>query len=151
MRRCRGGRRDGRNGPVPQPHHQTDNILNKDKRMKIAITATGQELTSSVDPRFGRAKYFILVDTESGGAVAHDNAQNLNAAQGAGIQSGETVVRLGATVLITGNVGPKAFRILNAAGVKVYLSGPTTVAEALRQFKAGDLKDAPAATVEGHW
>jgi predicted Fe-Mo cluster-binding NifX family protein len=119
--------------------------------MKIAITATDKNMSGNVDPRFGRAKYFMVVDTESDEWAAHDNAQNLNAAQGAGIQSGETVARLGAQAVVSGNVGPKAFRILNAAGIKVYLCGEGTVTEAVRRFKAGELKEAPAANVDGHW
>ena len=119
--------------------------------MKIAITATGKDMASSVDPRFGRAKYFVVVDTDTNESAAHDNAQNLNAAQGAGIQAGETVARLGVQAVVTGNVGPKAFRTLHAAGIKVYLCKPMTVAEALKRFKAGELKEASAANVEGHW
>jgi predicted Fe-Mo cluster-binding NifX family protein len=119
--------------------------------MKIAISATGRELSSSVDPRFGRAKYFLVVDTDTNETVAHDNAQNLNAALGAGIQAGETVVRLGAIAVVTGNVGPKAFRVLNAAGIKVYLGSAMTVEEAVVKFKAGELPEVSAATVEGHW
>jgi predicted Fe-Mo cluster-binding NifX family protein len=119
--------------------------------MKIAITATGKDMSSTVDPRFGRAKYFFVVDTDTNEWAAHDNAPNLNAAQGAGIQAGETVARLGAKAVVTGNVGPKAFRILNAAGIKVYLAGEGTVADAVRRFKAGELPEASAANVEGHW
>lgn len=119
--------------------------------MKIAITATGKDMSSTVDPRFGRAKYFFVVDTDTDEGAAHDNAPNLNAAQGAGIQAGETVARLGAKAVVTGNVGPKAFRILNAAGIKVYLAGEGTVADAVRRFKAGELPEASAANVEGHW
>jgi len=119
--------------------------------MKIAITATGKDMSSNVDPRFGRAKYFIVVDTDTNESAAHDNAQNLNAAQGAGIQAGETVARLGAAAVVTGNVGPKAFRTLNAAGVKMYLCEQTPVADAVRRFKAGELKEVSTANVEGHW
>jgi predicted Fe-Mo cluster-binding NifX family protein len=119
--------------------------------MKIAVTATGKEMSSNMDPRFGRAKFFVVVDTDTNKSVAHDNTQNLNAAQGAGIQSAETVVRLGAETVITGNVGPKAFCVLNAAGVKMFLSGAGTVDEAIRRFKAGELKEASTANVEGHW
>jgi predicted Fe-Mo cluster-binding NifX family protein len=119
--------------------------------VKIAITATGKDLSSNVDPRFGRAKYFIVVDTDTNTSAAHDNAQNLNAAQGAGIQAGETVARLGAQTVITGNVGPKAFRILNVAGIKAYLAGEGTVEEALVKFKAGELSETTTANVEGHW
>ncbi len=119
--------------------------------MKIAITATGRDMSSSVDPRFGRARYFIVVDTDTNEAAAHDNTQNLNAAQGAGIQAGETAARLGVAAVVTGNVGPKAFRTLNAAGVKVYLCSQVSVTEAVRMFKTGELKETTAANVEGHW
>ena len=70
---------------------------------------------------FGRAKYFILAHTKTGQATAHDNSPNMQARQGAGIQSAETVAKLGAEVVITGSVGPKAYRALQAAGIKVAL------------------------------
>ncbi len=119
--------------------------------MKIAVTAGGRELTSEMDTRFGRTKYFIVVDTDTNDFVAHDNAQNLNAAQGAGIQAAESVARLGAEAVVSGNVGPKAFRALTAADIKIYLSEKATVAEVVRRFKAGELKVVDAANVDGHW
>jgi predicted Fe-Mo cluster-binding NifX family protein len=119
--------------------------------MRVAIAAMGTDLASRMDPRFGRAKYFMVVDTATRAAVAHDNAQNLNAAQGAGIQAAETVVGLGAEAVISGNVGPKAYRVLQAAGIKVYLAPAGTVAEALGGLAAGTLKEASSANVDGHW
>ncbi|MCL5742769.1 MAG: dinitrogenase iron-molybdenum cofactor biosynthesis protein, partial [Acidobacteria bacterium] len=77
--------------------------------MKLAVTSQGNNLKASLDPRFGRAKYFIVVDTETGAFSAADNTVNLNAAQGAGIQAGKRVAELGVEGLITGHVGPKAF------------------------------------------
>jgi predicted Fe-Mo cluster-binding NifX family protein len=119
--------------------------------MKMAITATGKELASPMDARFGRAKFFVVVDTDTNELAAYDNAQNLNVAQGAGIQAAETVARLGVEAVVTGNVGPKAFRVLNAAGIKIHLSGGCTVADAIRRFKAGELQAASTANVDGHW
>ena len=119
--------------------------------MKILITAKGKQTNEEVDPRFGRAKLFVLVDTVTNETTVHDNTQNLNAAQGAGIQAAQSVVRLGAEAVISGNVGPNAFQTLNAAGVKVYLCPQTTVDEAIRKFKAGELKEVALANVEGHW
>lgn len=119
--------------------------------MKVVITAMGENGSDKLDPRFGRAKFFILADTETGAMSAHDNAQNLNAAQGAGVQAAESVVRLGAEAVISGNVGPKAFRVLKAANVKMYLSAEDTVAEALEKFRAGGLKQIDEANVEAHW
>jgi predicted Fe-Mo cluster-binding NifX family protein len=119
--------------------------------MKIAVTATGNTLDAQVDPRFGRAPKFILYDSDSDTFEAVDNTQNLNAVQGAGIQSAETVSRNGAECVITGHCGPKAFRTLGAAGVKVYVNAQGTVAEAIRAFKAGELTLASGPDVEGHW
>jgi len=119
--------------------------------MKIAISSAGETLESRVDPRFGRSAFFVLIDTDTGAVSAHDNAQNLNAAQGAGIQSAQTVSRLGAEVVITGHCGPKAFRALRAAGIQVAVGPDGTVAEAVEQFKSGKLLPSEAADVEGHW
>lgn len=119
--------------------------------MKIAITTSGNDLNSPLDARFGRAARFLLYDMEANSFTLVDNAQNLNAAQGAGIQAATTVVRAGAEALITGNCGPKAFLVLKEAGVKVYNTRSATVKEALDQFSAGLLAEAEAANVEGHW
>ncbi len=66
--------------------------------MKAAITSQGTELSIQVDPRFGRAKYFVVVETDSGNFEAVDNTQNLNAAQGAGIQAAQNASAKGAEV-----------------------------------------------------
>jgi len=119
--------------------------------MKVIVTSQGRELNSPVDPRFGRAKYFIAVDTETGDFSAADNSQNLNAAQGAGIQAGKNVVDLGAEAVITGHIGPKAFATLQAGSVAIYSGANGTVADAVEQFKAGALKQSTGADVEGRW
>ncbi len=119
--------------------------------MKVAVSSQGSDLDSQVDPRFGRAKGFVVVETETGELAFHDNTQNLNAAQGAGIQAARNVAELGADALVTGNVGPKAFATLQAADIKVYTGASGTVKDALAQFKAGQLQCASKANVEGHW
>ena len=119
--------------------------------MKIAVTAQGKELSSEIDLRFGRAKWLIVVDTESGDLQAHDNAVNLNAAQGAGIQTGQNIANLCVEAVITGNIGPNAFKTLNAANVKIFLAKKQTVGEAIDSFKTGKLEEVDQANVEGHW
>ena len=119
--------------------------------MKIAITAQGNDLASQVDPHFGRAKCFIVVDTETEAFSVHDNGQNLNAVQGAGIQAGRTIVDLGVEAVVTGTVGPKAFATLQAGNVPIYPGATGTVQETLEKFKAGQLQPAKKANVEGHW
>ena len=119
--------------------------------MKIAITSSGETLDALMDPRFGRAPKFILYDTDSGQFESVDNDQNLNPSQGAGIQSAQTVARLCAEAVISGNCGPKAFKALTAAGIKVIVGTEGTVAQAIEQFKAGELHPTESSNVDGHW
>jgi len=119
--------------------------------VKAVVTSQGSDLSAAVDRSFGRAKNFTLVDTDTGEFSVHDNSQNLNAQQGAGVQAGQNVLDLGAEVVITGNVGPKAFAVLQAGNVKVFLGATGTVKNAVEQLKAGMLEEAGEASVEGHW
>ncbi|MFZ1947698.1 MAG: NifB/NifX family molybdenum-iron cluster-binding protein [bacterium] len=119
--------------------------------MKIAFSTSGSTLDAPLDNRFGRARGFLIYDLESGDVEIIDNTQSLNSPSGAGIQAAEAIVRSGATGLVTGHCGPKAFRVLSAAGVVVYNTDAETVAEALKRYKSGSLKPADTADVEGHW
>ncbi|MGV7235811.1 MAG: NifB/NifX family molybdenum-iron cluster-binding protein [Nitrosomonadaceae bacterium] len=119
--------------------------------MKIAVTSQGNDMSSEIDLRFGRAKWLIVVDTETGDFQAHDNTVNLNAMQGAGIQTGRNVADLDVEAVITGNVGPKAFTTLTAAKVKICLAKQQTVQQAVDSFKSGELNEVSQANVEGHW
>jgi predicted Fe-Mo cluster-binding NifX family protein len=119
--------------------------------MKIAITSTGKTLDAQVDQRFGRAQLFFILDTETDEIKIVDNQQNLNAAQGAGIQSAETVINQKTEVLITGHCGPNAYRTLKAAGVKIVTDAQGTVGQMVEKFKKGELGYAQDADVPGHW
>ncbi|MBN1124716.1 MAG: NifB/NifX family molybdenum-iron cluster-binding protein [Sedimentisphaerales bacterium] len=119
--------------------------------MKIAITAQDKEIDSEIDLRFGRARWLIVFDTEAEDFKVHSNEVNLNAVQGAGIQTGQNIANLGVEAVITGNVGPNAFKTLRAAGVKIFLAEKQTAAEAVESFKAGKLNEVNNANVEGHW
>jgi len=119
--------------------------------LKIALTTSGSDLKAPLDSRFGRAPKFLIYDLETGNFEVVDNAQNLNAAQGAGIQSAQNIARLGVGALITGHCGPKAFRVLKQASIKIYNASAATVGEALEQYRAGKLAEAASADVDGHW
>jgi predicted Fe-Mo cluster-binding NifX family protein len=119
--------------------------------MKIAFSTSGETLEAPLDGRFGRAAKFILYDLDRDYFEVIDNRQNLDTSQGAGIQSAETIARSGASGLVTGHCGPKAFRVLSAAGIAVYNCGEATVADALKAFREGTLKTMDSADVEGHW
>jgi len=119
--------------------------------MIIAITSEGDTTDSRVDPRFGRAKFFLVYNDEYGKWECVDNMQNFQAAQGAGIQAATTIANKKCNVLITGHCGPKAFRALSAAGVAIYLCDSGTVKEAFEKFQKGELKKTENADVQGHW
>lgn len=119
--------------------------------MKAAFTTSGDTLGAPLDSRFGRAPKFLIYDSDAKSFDIIDNEQNLNAMQGAGIQSAETIVRSGAKVLVTGHCGPKAFRILKSAGIQVFNSNASTVSEALELLLKGQLAESKEADVSGHW
>lgn len=119
--------------------------------MKLAITSTGDTLSAEMDPRFGRAAYFIIVDPDTLDYEVVENKQNLNLPQGAGIQAGKTIIDQQASVLITGNCGPKAFQVLNQAGVEIKVGASGQVDTVIQAFKRGELQSASSPNVEGHW
>jgi len=119
--------------------------------MKIAVTSTGPDLDSEVDPRFGRAVYILIVDSETLAFEALDNSENVNALKGAGIQAASMVGNKGAEVLLTGSCGPNAFKALKAAKVNVANNASGTIRDAVKAYLDGKLPLADDANVEGHW
>ena len=119
--------------------------------MKIAITSTGKDLDAQVDPRFGRATYIIVVDTDTLDFEVIDNSENKNAFKGAGITAASSICDKGAKVLITGFCGPNAFKTLDSAGVKVANDATGTIKDAIEDYKAGKFTFAEDANAEGHW
>lgn len=119
--------------------------------MKIAFTTSGDSLEAPLDSRFGRAPKILVYDLDTGTFEVIDNTQNLNAPQGAGIQAAQNVAGTGAGHLVTGHCGPKAFKVLKAAGIAIYTTDAATITEALDRFRTGSLAAAQSADVEGHW
>jgi predicted Fe-Mo cluster-binding NifX family protein len=119
--------------------------------MIVAVTAKGMQLSDEVDPRFGRAPYIIIVDTETMEYKSLDNSENVNAFKGAGIQAATMVADKGAEVLLTGYCGPNAFKTVQAAGMKVVNDVTGTVEEAVEIFLAGNVQYSESANTEGHW
>ena len=119
--------------------------------MKLAVTATGADLEATIDPRFGRAAYFVVVDSVTLAFNVVNNSQSLDLPQGAGIQAGQTIVKNKVDVLITGHCGPKAFQVLQSAGVEIVTGASGTVKDAVMQYKEGRLKSVNEPNVEGHW
>lgn len=109
--------------------------------MKVCITAHGETLDSPIDERFGRAEYFVLVDTETmrPEVISNSKAQD---AHGVGIASGSLIASAGAEALLTGHCGPKALEVLAAGGVRVYNGARGTIRETIEAFRRGELSEA---------
>ncbi|RJQ73305.1 MAG: dinitrogenase iron-molybdenum cofactor biosynthesis protein [Desulfobacteraceae bacterium] len=118
---------------------------------KIAITSEGPTLDDALDPRFGRAAGFIIADPRTLEFEYVDNGAGQALAQGAGIQAAENIVRAGAQILLTGYVGPKAFKALQAAGIKVaHNLDNMTVRQAVERYNRGQVEWAGAPNRMGH-
>ncbi|NLE22549.1 MAG: dinitrogenase iron-molybdenum cofactor biosynthesis protein [Actinobacteria bacterium] len=120
--------------------------------MKVAISAQSNDIDSLVDPRFGRARWLIIADSETGQWQAHDNADNVNASGGAGVQAANTVAAQSVQALITGNVGPNAHKALAAGDIAIYQVGNgVSVRDALGALGRGELTAVEGPTMSGHW
>jgi predicted Fe-Mo cluster-binding NifX family protein len=121
------------------------------KMQKIAVSSDGPNLDGPLDPRFGRAAGFIVIDPQSLAFEYHDNGASQTMAQGAGIQAAEIVAATGAQAVLTGYVGPKAFRALAASGIRVAQNlSEMTVRQAVEAFNSGKLDWATAPNRQGH-
>ena len=119
--------------------------------MKIAVSAQGREKNSPVDPRFGRAAWFVILDSDTGEITnVLDNRAAQDAPHGAGINAATVVAESGAQAVLTGRVGPKAFTVLDAAGIKVISDVAGTVEDALARFRSGSVRHDSGPTADGH-
>ncbi len=106
--------------------------------MLIAISAKGDSLDSPLDPRLGRAERFILIDTETQ-ATSILETSGMQVTHGAGIQTAQALLKAGVKQVISGDCGPKAFQVFQAAGVPVHSAIGGTVREAFEAWKRKEL------------
>ncbi|MDP8257816.1 MAG: NifB/NifX family molybdenum-iron cluster-binding protein [Candidatus Aadella gelida] len=118
--------------------------------MKICITAQGKDLDAQVDPRFGRCQYFIIADTDNNETEVLENP-NKDGMGGVGIQSGQTMAEKNVKAVLTGNVGPNAYRTLNAGGIEVITGVSGTINQVIEQYKAGKFKSTQGPSVDSHF
>jgi len=118
--------------------------------MKIAVTAMGPELKDEVSTRFGRAPYFLIIESENNSLLESIENPNATAGGGAGVQSAQLLVDHQADILLTGNCGPKAFQVFEAADIKVFTGSSGTIEECIEKYKTGALEEVAGANVESH-
>lgn len=117
--------------------------------MRIVVSAQGDTLDGMVSPVFGRCPVYLFVNSETMDFEAVPNPA-MSQGGGAGIQAAQLVVNHGAEVVLSGNLGPNAFDVLQAAGVPSYLVGEGTVRQAVEAFLAGQLQPIAGANVAAH-
>lgn len=115
--------------------------------MRICITTNGTNLDAQVDSVFGRARYFLLVDSET---LEVEAVENVPGAHGAGVQAAQMMVDKGVGTVLTGNVGPNAFQGLTAAGIQIYIGAKGSARDALKAYEAGTLQTVSGPTSQGH-
>jgi predicted Fe-Mo cluster-binding NifX family protein len=118
--------------------------------MRLAVSSSGKDLASQIDPRFGRCAYLIICDTDDMSFEAFEN-ESAMLGGGAGIQSAQFVASKGAEAVITGNCGPNAVRTLESAGIRLFVGESGTVKEGIERFKNNELKAAQEANVPDHF
>jgi predicted Fe-Mo cluster-binding NifX family protein len=151
----------GRAKPRPRPaldEYRHERIAGKDRpdkqvkeiQMQIAVSATGTTPEADVDPRFGRCQYFVIIDPETMRFEGVENAGAMGSG-GAGIATAQMIASKGISVVITGNCGPNAYQVLNAAGVEVITGVSGNIQDALKAYQAGQLSTAGQPNVADHF
>ena len=118
--------------------------------MKVAVSSSGTSLDSNVDPRFGRCPYYIFYDTNTD-SFEHVDNEGRQAMGGAGIQAAQFLANKKIEAVISGNIGPNAYRVLSAASIKIYSGVTGKVKDAVEKFKKDELKETIAPDVQAHF
>ena len=122
--------------------------VSRNVEVAVAVTSTGTELDSQMDPRFGRCAYFAIVGPTGSVRAVANGAKDFG--NGAGIEAARQVIDTNVKAVVTGSIGPNAFRVLSAAGVRVFVGGSGTVRDSLEWYKSGALTEASESTAPGH-
>lgn len=113
--------------------------------MRLCITSTGKDIEANIDPRFGRAPWFLIIDTDTNAVEAVDNGAAAQAQGGAGTTAAQIVIDKNVDVLLTGRLGPNALKVFQASGIKLIedVSAQDTVSQVLARFKNGEYNESP--------
>jgi predicted Fe-Mo cluster-binding NifX family protein len=128
-----------------------DGRATKDGAMKVAVTSSDGTMEGAVDARCGRCRKFVESAADSKTGRVMDNAADPYLSQEAGLQTARTILKAGAQAVISGHIGPKAFRMLSSAGIAIYSASNMSVAEAITRYEEGSLTKLSAADVQGRW
>ncbi len=117
--------------------------------MKVIVSSTGSSIDSSISPVFGRAEYYLLVDTGDFTIESYENPA-VNQSSGAGIQAAQFVLKKNPGSVISSNIGPNAYEVLSAGSVPCFTATGGTVKETVEAFNREELPMMGAATAGSH-
>jgi len=118
--------------------------------MKIAVSAKGLELNSEVDKRFGRAENFVIIDSENRGDFYGIENAAKNALGGAGGEAVRILAKENVEIILTGEVGPKAFQALEGFEIKAFRGIEGTVQNAIDAWKENKLQEVELPSAKSH-
>jgi predicted Fe-Mo cluster-binding NifX family protein len=118
--------------------------------MKIAVSAVEPGLEAEIDLRFGRCRYFTIVDIDTLKCESVENGSSLSSG-GAGTSAGQILSGKNVKAVLTGNCGPNAFSVLNSAGIEVYTGISGKVKDAIERYKTGEFQKNTQASVPDHF
>lgn len=115
--------------------------VKNNKKLKICISATGDSLNASLDPRFGRAIFFLIINSEGELIKAIKNTGK-QAMRGAGVTAAQIVADEKVDVIITGNIGPNASIVLSASKIKIFIGLPETpILDVIKKYQENKLQE----------
>ena len=115
------------------PKHQEKHSLPINSHTKICITALGNNIDAEVDPKFGRAQYFLFLTPSSNQVEAISNPYK-DMAHGAGIQAAQFIASKNPTVILTGELGPNADRVMKESGIRIIKGVKGKVKDILKDY-----------------
>jgi len=118
--------------------------------MKVCISSTGITLDSNVDPRFGRCAYFIIYDTSTDTFEYYKN-ESRDAMGGAGIKAAQKALENKVDTVISGSIGPNAFKVFQSSQIKIYTGVSGSIRSAIAQLKNNELTQAAVPNVQSHY
>lgn len=108
--------------------------------MKVFVSARDAGMHAAMEPQFGHAPWFVLVDTETGECSSHENSAARVITHGADARAAGLAADLGADAVVSGCVEDDAAWVLDAVGVQAYLATGGTVADVVEQLQQGSLR-----------
>ncbi|MCP3888913.1 MAG: dinitrogenase iron-molybdenum cofactor biosynthesis protein [Desulfobulbaceae bacterium] len=114
--------------------------------MRLCITSTGKDIEANIDPRFGRAAWLLIIDTDTNAVEVVANNAASQAQGGAGVSAAQIVIDKNVDTLLTGRLGPNALKVFQTSGIKLIegVSAEDTVSQVLARFKNGEYNEPPA-------